>query len=89
VLFDLPEVVVLGVYYFVAFNVLLAIFNLIPIPPLDGSALLYRILPAEQAWRARTVLGQYGFLILIGVFVLGGRALGEVIFGFTNILVGV
>ncbi len=85
---DIPFEVAAGLYYFVAFNVLLAIFNLIPIPPLDGSAILYRFLTPEQAWKVRPILGQYGFLILIGVFVLGGRYLGEVIFGVTDVLVG-
>ena len=36
----------LVLYLFVLYNVLLAIFNFIPVPPLDGSALLYRILTA-------------------------------------------
>jgi Zn-dependent protease len=83
-----PQLVGEAVYYFVAFNVLLAIFNLIPVPPLDGSAILFRLLPPQQAWSLRPVLAQYGFIILIGVFLLGGRYLGEVIFGVTNFLVG-
>lgn len=85
---DLPFEVAAGLYYFVAFNVLLAIFNLIPIPPLDGSAILYRFLTPAQAWKVRPILGQYGFLILIGVLVLGGQYLGNLIFGVTDVLVG-
>lgn len=85
---DIPREVGVGLYYFVAFNVLLAIFNLIPIPPLDGSAILYRFLTPAQAWKVRPILGQYGFLILIGVFVLGGQYLGSLIRGVTNVLVG-
>ena len=54
-----------GLYYFVAFNVLLAIFNLIPVPPLDGSALLYRFLTPAQAWQVRPLLAQYGIFILV------------------------
>ena len=83
-----PYMVGAALYYFVAFNVLLAIFNLIPVPQLDGSAILFRLLPPEQAWRLRPMLAQYGFIILIGVFLLGGRYLGDVIFGVTNFLVG-
>ncbi len=88
VLFDLPRDVVLVLYYFVAFNVLLAIFNLLPVPPLDGSAILFRLLPAEYAWRLRPFLQQYGFIFLIGFFIVGGSYLGDLIFGVTNVLVG-
>ena len=88
VLFDLPRDVVFVLYYFVAFNVLLAIFNLLPVPPLDGSAILFRLLPAEYAWRLRPFLAQYGFIFLIGFFIIGGNYLGDLIFGVTNVLVG-
>ena len=47
-------------------NLLLAFFNLIPIPPLDGSHLLYHALPARVASRFREV-GRYGGLILLVV----------------------
>ena len=84
----LPRDVILVLYYFVAFNVLLAIFNLLPVPPLDGSAILFRLLPAEYAWRLRPFLQQYGFIFLIGFFIVGGSYLGDLIFGVTNVLVG-
>ena len=89
VLLDLPQNVVLGIYYFVAFNVLLAIFNLIPVPPLDGSALLYRLLTPAQAWRVRPFLAQYGFFIVLGVFLLAGGYISRFIGDVTNLLVGV
>ena len=89
VLLDLPQNVVLGIYYFVAFNVLLAIFNLIPVPPLDGSALLYRFLTPAQAWRVRPILSQYGFILIIGVFLLAGGYISRFIGDVTNFLVGV
>jgi Zn-dependent protease len=84
----LPRQVGDAVYYFVAFNVLLAIFNLLPVPPLDGSAILFRILPPDLAWKVRPFLAQYGFIFLIGFFFIGGSYLGELIFGVTNFLVG-
>ncbi len=85
---DIPFLAAAALYYFVAFNVLLAMFNLIPVPPLDGSALLFRFLSPQQAWTLRPILSQYGFVILIGIFILFGRVLGGWIFGVTDFLVG-
>ncbi len=45
-------------------NLLLAFFNLIPVPPLDGSHVLYHALPGRWGTRYRA-LGRYGFLILL------------------------
>jgi Zn-dependent protease len=66
-------------YYFVLFNVVLGIFNLLPVPPLDGSALLFRFLSPRQVWEIRPILSQYGIFILLGVLILAGPLLGRVI----------
>lgn len=50
-------------------NVLLAVFNLVPIPPLDGSKILFAVLP-DSLWQVRQMLERYGFIILI-VFIFG------------------
>lgn len=51
------------------YNVYLAVFNLVPIPPLDGSKILFGLLPARAAYRYLEQVGQYGsFLLLILVF---------------------
>lgn len=55
-------------------NLLLAFFNLIPIPPLDGSHLFYHLLPPELGARYRQ-LSRYGFLILILLLVFFPRGL--------------
>lgn len=85
---NLPYQIYLLLFYFVAFNVGLAVFNMIPVPPLDGSALLFRLVSPQTAWRLRPVLGQYGFIILIVGIVFFSQALGFVIFGLTSLLLG-
>ncbi len=50
--------------YGISINLVLAFFNLIPIPPLDGSHVLYHLLPPKLGLRYRQV-GQYGMLILL------------------------
>jgi Zn-dependent protease len=51
-------------------NSILAVFNLIPIPPLDGHWILVRFLPPGPR-EAVASIGPYGFLILIGLMVSG------------------
>jgi Zn-dependent protease len=80
---------------FVFINLLLMIFNFIPIPPLDGSKVLFAFLDRRTEYQIRPILEQYGFFILILLFFLppgnsiGGRVLLPIIDGFYNFLVGV
>jgi Zn-dependent protease len=74
---------------FVVFNIALAIFNMLPVPPLDGSAVLFRLVSPQTAWQLRPVLAQYGFVIVLVVIMLGGTVLGRAIIGVTRILLGV
>jgi Zn-dependent protease len=48
----------------ISLNVLLAAFNLVPIPPLDGSHIFYHLLPAKLGAKYRA-FGRYGFLLLM------------------------
>lgn len=52
------------------FNILLMIFNLLPIPPLDGGRVLRGLVP-ESIGRQLDALERYGLIIVIGLIVLG------------------
>jgi Zn-dependent protease len=55
----------------VTINILLLVFNLLPIPPLDGSKLLYSVLPISE--HTKMVLDQYGFVFLLVIlYIFGG-----------------
>jgi Zn-dependent protease len=55
-------------------NLLLCVFNLIPIPPLDGSHLLYHALPPAVGARYRSI-GQFGFIPLFVLMIFFAPAL--------------
>lgn len=83
-----PDLVVIVLLYFIQYQVILAIFNLLPIPPLDGSALLLRFLSPRQAWEVRAMLAQYGIVVLLVIVVLLAPVLSAVITSVTRVLVG-
>lgn len=66
-------------------NLLLAIFNLLPVPPLDGSKLFALILPEREA-NAYMAMGNIGFFILIFLllFPIGGFSLSQLIFNLIS-----
>lgn len=80
---------------FVLINIVLMLFNLIPVPPLDGSRVLFAFLDRRTEYQVRPILEQYGFFILIFLFFLppggsiGGRIFGPVLNAIYSFLVGV
>lgn len=58
------------IYYFISVNIILAVFNLIPIPPLDGSKILASF-SGKEVRRAIFTLEQYGFFIIIALAYTG------------------
>ena len=70
-------------FFFIEINLALMIFNLLPIPPLDGSKVLFAFLDPRTAYQVRPVLEQYGIVILFAAMLLpifGGNTLIGVVF---------
>jgi Zn-dependent protease len=81
------EIVGQAVIYGLFINLILAFFNLIPVPPLDGSHVVYHLLPRGIRDRYRE-LGRFGILILMGVLFLVPGAF-NVLLAPVNALMGV
>ena len=58
-------------YWIMLYNVWFAFFNLIPVPPLDGSKVVSMLLPGELSWKFENFNAQYGFIILMVVVFSG------------------
>jgi Zn-dependent protease len=74
----LPKVL----FYFVLINLALLLFNLVPIPPLDGSKVLFSMMNPRQVWQFRPTLEQYGFILLIFVAFVPLLPGQQTVFGF-------
>jgi Zn-dependent protease len=91
---QIPFLVIYILLIFVNINIVLMVFNLFPIPPLDGSKVLFSFLPPQVAWRWRPVLEQYGFILLLLLFFvppgdsIGARILIPIIDAIRGFLVG-
>lgn len=65
-------ITVIGMAEFgILINLVLIVFNLLPIPPLDGSHVMYHLLPPAWGMKYRQ-LGQYGMILVFGFLFLGG-----------------
>ncbi|MDZ7726632.1 MAG: site-2 protease family protein [Candidatus Campbellbacteria bacterium] len=73
---------------FVIINLVLALFNLVPIPPLDGSKILFSILPVSM-YHIRQTLESFGFFIVIAFIVLFGGFIGPAVFSLAELMLGV
>ncbi len=73
--------------FIVLINIVLAIFNLVPIPPLDGSKLLFSVLPYSTR-HIQEFLERNGMLLLLVFIFFGFQLIIPIIFGLFKLLVG-
>ena len=70
-----------ALYVFISLNVALFVFNLVPIPPLDGSRILYAVAP-EPLQDVMRAIEPYGLVIIFSLDLLGG--FGGVLIGLNQ-----
>jgi Zn-dependent protease len=87
------EMVILVPYYFVLINVFLFIFNLLPIPPLDGWRVLGGLVPSNVAWQLRELEQRYAMYIpivfLVFIIFLGSRIITPIADAILGVLLGI
>lgn len=71
----------------VLINIVLAIFNLVPIPPLDGSKILAAFLPEKARYKFLS-LERFGFVFVILFVMLGVEIIQPLIFGLFRLITG-
>ena len=70
----------------IIYNVNFAIFNMVPIPPLDGSKVLSSLLPGRLAYKYQSsAINRYSFFILIALVFTG--ILGLIIHPISNLII--
>jgi Zn-dependent protease len=72
-------------------SIILGLFNLIPIPPLDGGTVMLSLVSPRTAWQLRPILAQYGILLIILLIIpLGGQSiLGRILLPIADAIFGV
>ena len=81
----LTELLGQAAFYGILINLVLAFFNLIPLPPLDGSHVVAHLLPEAAALRYRQA-GRYGIPVLMALFFFAPGAFGYLMWPVTFFL---
>ncbi len=82
-------IIELILYHIARLNINLAIFNLVPIPPLDGSKILFAFLPDRIYWKLMRYERYFYFALLFLIFFSSSfsSTLGNMIYGVLNLFV--
>ena len=75
--------------FVVLINISLAIFNLIPIPPLDGSKILFAFLPTRTKYKFYNFSERYGIIIILLVVIFLPNIISPIILSLFKLIVGV
>src|SRR3989344_6370031 len=69
-------------------NILLAVFNLVPIPPLDGSKLLFALFP-ENTFKLRNFFERYGLMLVILFIFFAWQFIAPIVFYLFRVVTGI
>ncbi len=84
----IPESAIAVFVYIVQINLILAVFNLMPIPPLDGSHILFSFLPGGFG-EVRFFLMRYGMMFVIFFIAFFGNVIFAIVNFLTKIIIGI
>lgn len=71
-------------FEFLQINVVLAVFNLIPVPPLDGSKLVYSLIP-DKYKSYYYIIQENSFIVFAFLFIFGGQIITPIV---RNLIIG-
>ena len=83
------DLVCLVFWTWIQLNVVLMLFNLIPIPPLDGSHVLFDMVSPRTANDLRIFMNQYGLMVLVVFVLLAGQIIVPILRPIVSLLAGI
>jgi Zn-dependent protease len=81
---EVQQILFIIVYY----DIVLGLFNLLPVQPLDGGTVLLNIVPRPTAWQLRSFFAQYGIFVVVILILFAGRILIPISDAIYSVLVG-
>jgi Zn-dependent protease len=85
---SVADLITLVFFIGVELNVVLFLFNLIPVAPLDGSHVLLDFVSPRTAMDLRVFMNQYGLLLLVAVVIFAGQIISPFLVPLVNFFAG-